>query len=271
MVKSRRMGPAWLGIGAQRAGTTWFTDLLLQHPKVTLSKRERKELHILERPNVDVKAYRRLFGRYAGEWTPYYMRALNIPPIAAEALDDDAVVLVLLRDPVDRYASAMRHYESRRRLRKVTPELRRLIGSDVTWGGMYAAQLEAWAESIGTERMLVMQYEALTADPQKHADLVWQRLGLDPVPLQQAGKKSRTTSKKASWEWPEGLQERLARAFSPDVRRLAPWGVDLSLWPRFAHLADEAESNGVSVQLPAKPPEKPGSGRRKRWLAGRRR
>ena len=27
--------PAWLGIGAQRSGTTWFTDLLTQHPQVS--------------------------------------------------------------------------------------------------------------------------------------------------------------------------------------------------------------------------------------------
>lgn len=263
------MGPAWLGIGAQRAGTTWFTDLLLQHPKVTLSDRDRKELHILERPKVDLKAYRRMFGKYAGEWTPYYMRSLTIPPIAAEVLDDDAVVLVLLRDPVDRFASAMRHYESRRRLRKVTPELRRLIGSDVTWGGMYAAQLEAWAESIGTERMLIMQYEALCKEPQKYADLVWGRLGLDSVPLEQEQKKSRTTSKQSSWQWPEGLQERLVEAYTPDVRRLAQWGVDLELWPRFAHVAEQAE-NAPRIELPAKPPERNGgsSNRAKRWLTG---
>ena len=37
----------WLGIGAQRAGTTWFTSLLTQHPRVGLAVADQKELHRL--------------------------------------------------------------------------------------------------------------------------------------------------------------------------------------------------------------------------------
>jgi hypothetical protein len=60
------MGPAWLGIGAQRSGTTWFTDLLLQHPHVSLSTAGRKELHALYMPDVDLASYRALFDGCAG-------------------------------------------------------------------------------------------------------------------------------------------------------------------------------------------------------------
>ena len=45
-------GPAWLGIGGHRCGTTWFTDLLRQHPQVDLAVKGRKELHELYLPLV---------------------------------------------------------------------------------------------------------------------------------------------------------------------------------------------------------------------------
>ena len=42
-------GPAWLGIGAQRSGTTWLTDLLVQHPQVALGSNGKKEQHLLHK------------------------------------------------------------------------------------------------------------------------------------------------------------------------------------------------------------------------------
>ena len=42
-------GPSWLGIGAQRSGTTWFTDLLTQHPQVGLGTNGKKEQHLLHK------------------------------------------------------------------------------------------------------------------------------------------------------------------------------------------------------------------------------
>ena len=48
--KVRHMGyPAWLGIGAQRSGTTWLTDLLTQHPQVALGTNDKKEQQLLHK------------------------------------------------------------------------------------------------------------------------------------------------------------------------------------------------------------------------------
>src|SRR3954453_3892110 len=106
-------GPSWLGIGAQRSGTTWFTDLLTQHPEVGLGTNGKKEQHLLQKvadgvlPAAD---YLELFPPDAvrrGEWTPQYLRHASAPAAAARLLPD-APVLVLLRDPVERFRSAMR-------------------------------------------------------------------------------------------------------------------------------------------------------------------
>ena len=86
--------PAWLGIGAQRSGTTWFTDLLTQHPQVGLGTNGKKEQHLLHKvadgvlPAAD---YLELFpddGMRRGEWTPQYLRHASVPGAAARLVPD---------------------------------------------------------------------------------------------------------------------------------------------------------------------------------------
>src|ERR671938_577720 len=89
-----RRGPAWLGIGAQRSGTTWFTDLLLQHPDVTLSNVRAKELRWMNRaPNrpFDAEEYISVFDvdGHPGEFTPMYLRALWVPERAREVIEPE--------------------------------------------------------------------------------------------------------------------------------------------------------------------------------------
>ena len=106
-------GPSWLGIGAQRSGTTWFTDLLTQHPQVGLGTNGKKEQHLLHKvadgvlPAADYLSLFPADGVRRGEWTPQYLRHASVPAAAARHVPD-APVLVLLRDPVERFRSAMR-------------------------------------------------------------------------------------------------------------------------------------------------------------------
>ena len=111
--------PAGLGIGAQRSGTTWFTDLLTQHPAVGLGtngKKEQQLLHQVGDGRAEASAYLDLVpadGVHRGEWTPQSLRHASAPATAAR-LVPDAPILVLLRDPVERFRSSMRLAATRR-------------------------------------------------------------------------------------------------------------------------------------------------------------
>ena len=259
-----RRGPAWLGIGAQRSGTTWFTDLLVQHPDVHLSRRRTKELHRLYRTlyqPLDAERYLRLFdgpGR-PGEFTPFYLRALWVPALARQVVGDRTPLIVLLRDPIDRFESAMRMtlvdpvYGRRRK--RATRALRRGLAprqgetrrrsppnrvmrwraSDSEWAGMYATQLECWASVFPREQFVVLQYEAVKRNPQAAVDAVWARMELEPVGLRDEDAPSETrTQGVVEWTWPDGAKDVLRRAYEPEVARLeATWGIDRSLWPNF--------------------------------------
>lgn len=226
--------PAWLGIGAQRSGTTWFTDLLTQHPQVGLGTNGRKEQQLLHKvadgrtPEAD---YLDLFpadGVRRGDWTPQYLRHASVPAAAAR-LVPDAPVLVLLRDPVERFRSAMRLAATRGKSWPYPVPI-----TVQTWSGFYADQLDAWAAAVGRDRMHVMVYEVVREDPQAAVDEVWRRIGVDPVPLQEVARES-SSSSRADWDWTEGLRESLQVMYRPQARRLAEdWGLDVTGWTGLA-------------------------------------
>jgi Sulfotransferase family len=225
------VAPAWLGIGAQRSGTTWFTDLLTQHPKVGLGTNGKKEQHLLHKVadgREPAEAYLDLFpdrdGVRRGEWTPQSLRHASAPAAAARHVPH-APVLVLLRDPVERFRSAMRLAATRGRSWPYPVPI-----TVQTWTGFYADQLAVWAHHVGRDRMRVMVFETVRADPQAFADEVWRSLGLDPVPLTDVDSASGSSSR-ADWDWPEGLRESLEVLYGPQVTRLADeWGLDVSGW-----------------------------------------
>lgn len=224
--------PAWLGIGAQRSGTTWFTDLLVQHPSVGLGtngKKEQQLLHKVADGRRPAEEYLSLFPTdlRRGDWTPQTMRHASAPGCVARMLPD-VPVLVLLRDPVERYRSAMRLREGRQSSWPYPVPM-----GMQTWTGFYADQLDAWAAAVGRARMHVMVYEQVRADPQAAVDAIWRLLGLDPVPLAEVGRES-SSSSTADWEWTPGLRETLEVLYAPQVRRLAEdWGLDVGSWRSF--------------------------------------
>ena len=222
--------PAWLGIGAQRSGTTWFTDLLTQHPQVGLGtngKKEQQLLHKLADDRISPAEYLDLFpadGTHRGDWTPQYLRHASCPAGAARHVPD-APILVLLRDPVERFRSSMRLAATRGKSWPYPVPI-----TVQTWSGFYADQLDAWASQVGRDRMHVMVYENIRKDPQAAVDAVWGLIGVDPVPLQEVERESGSSSK-AEWDWTPGLKESLQVMYRPQARRLADdWGLDVTSW-----------------------------------------
>lgn len=223
---------SWLGIGAQRSGTAWFTGLLTQHPEVGLGTNGKKEQQLLHRVadgNLPAEEYLRLFpedGIKRGDFSPSYLRHPSVG-LAVATLVPDAPVVVLLRDPVDRFRSAMRLAVTRGKT-----ELSGTPTSLQTWAGYYADQLDLWASQVGRDRMVVQVYEQAVQDPQAAVEAVWSRMGLTAVPLEAVDERSRSSSAPdAEWAWPEGMQDALRRLYRPQARRLADdWGLDVSGW-----------------------------------------
>ena len=244
-------GPAWLMIGAQRAGTTWFTGLLTQHPEISVVNGAHDTPGIT--PTLITGRGDGFAERYLtrfrgadgkpGECAAAYLRCGWVPRIARQLSTPDVVLVALLRDPVDRFASAMRMKLSRADLpgNDGPAELHRwsrLHGTDAQWGGMYAAQLDAWSSAFDRRHLVVMQYEWAASNPEEAVGRVWSALGVDPVALDGIDTPSATsTNQDETWSWDllPGFRDTLTELYAPEVERLErEWSIESGLWPSYA-------------------------------------
>jgi len=163
--------PSFLGIGAQRAGTTWLDRLLRSHPEVFLPK-ARKELHYFdEHYDRGPTWYESFFegpeaaaARAVGEITPRYLFEPEAPRRIARDLPD-ARLLAVLRHPVDRaysqYALTVRDQAYSGGFDEFLAERPEAIER-----GLYHRQLSRYLEHVPRERLLVLVLEQATADPE---------------------------------------------------------------------------------------------------------
>ena len=239
-------GPAWLGIGAQRSGTTWFTDLLTQHPDVALGTNGVKEQQRIHRVAVgldDADSYLRLFplDLLRGEWTPIYLSTLSTPATALRLCREAAPFLVLLRDPIERFASAMR-------LRGNGSHWQYVAVAYHEWTGMYAEHLDGWARVVGRDRLVVMVYEEVVDDPQSACVRVWQRLGLAPVELRNVEAASRTSPVRRNGTGPKAYGMASPRCTSPRSRGFATIGESKFTGGKASRDTPETRVGGLASQ-----------------------
>jgi hypothetical protein len=227
-----------VGLGAQKAGTSWWNALIHRHPLVHRSGGRPKELHFFdaywEEPfgRADAERYWRYFprpeGGVSGEWTPGYLIDFWTPDLLAEAAPETRI-LVLLRDPIERFRSGLTHQAD---------ASRSAIGHRDVAGafarGLYAQQMARVLDAFPAERVFVGQYEACRADPGAELARTFRFLRLPEVEMSDAdlaaevnpttGRKPELTAELRAW---------LVDGYAPDLERLRGLvpGLDLSLWP----------------------------------------
>jgi len=230
--------PDFVGIGAQRSGTSWWFGLVVAHPDVSHRATIHKERHFftpfatrafgLE----DIENYHRWFprpeGTITGEWTPDYVYQPWVPPLLARAAPE-AKILMLVRDPVERFLSGLAHP----RMTRSSP-LGDVLSEAVT-RGFYASALRTWFDYFDSHQILVLQYEACAEDPVPQLRRTYLFLGLDAdfVPTDLSQRVSPTLGEKSSLD--PDARRRLAALYSEDVDllcRLVP-DLELSRWPNF--------------------------------------
>ncbi len=175
--------PDFVGIGAQKSGTTWWYDLVAAHPEVSCRADIHKERHFFGRFAVrsfeegDTEMYRSWFPRpetrVTGEWTPDYLHQSWVPPLLQKAAPD-ARLLVLVRDPVERFRSGLAHHG------RHTGRLIADVYADAVVRGLYGRWLEHWLKHFPSDHILVLQYEHCVADPAGQIERTYRFLGLSP-------------------------------------------------------------------------------------------
>jgi hypothetical protein len=241
--------PDYVGIGAQRCGTSWWYDSMRRHPKIRRSPLG-KEVHYFDRfwrgdaPEHISAEYASLFprpaGRLVGEWTPRYLSDFWSVSLLHRAAPRTRL-LVMLRDPVARYRSAVARLQ---RMADERGERVRLPSlGDATWRGFYFQQLRHVFELFPREQVLVLQFERCVRDPVAEMERTWRFLGVKPPAAPPERLLRHRQAGRGTPELAPDLKEQLASRYREDAERLAELcpEIDLSLW---THLFGEGRARG---------------------------
>jgi hypothetical protein len=227
-----------VGVGAQKAGTSWWNRLIWRHPDIVNVGGAPKELHFFDGSweqafgDEVVRRYHRYFpvpeGKMAGEWTPGYLIDFWTPGLIARAAPE-ARILVLLRDPLERFRSGLTHQLSTSRAALGHRDIQGAFQR-----GLYAPQLRRVLAAFPAEQVWIGQYEACRADPAAQLARTYAFLGLAPHELEAGeltGEVNPTTGRR--FEPSSSLRRALLDGYTPDMAQLPELvpELDLSLWP----------------------------------------
>jgi len=235
--------PDFVGVGAQKAGTTWWYGLVTSHPGISARPDVHKERHYLSRYGTvpfgpaDVAGYHGWFprrpGTLAGEWTPDYMAYPWVAPLLARAAPR-ARLLVMVRDPVERFRSGLAH-----ELRNGAPRSAATTAQAIE-RGFYHRALTTWWDHFDARSVLVLQYEQCVADPARQLAATYRFLDLDDDYRPPGLDRPVSATERDRIDLDDEVRARLADLYAPDVADLAARvdSLDLSLWANFSGTAN---------------------------------
>ena len=181
------MKPDFIGLGVQKAGTSWIHAVLRSHPDIELiatdnDKDSRFFSHFYDHGYEWYEQYYSGFNPLAvkGEFSTSYFYNSDAPA-RLKSYCPDAKLMVCLRDPVDRILSNHRHEI---RLGHISAK-NYAIEAGVKNNPMYIEQsryythLEKWLEHFSAEQIQVIIYEDIQDDSAAFAKKMYAFLGVD--------------------------------------------------------------------------------------------
>ncbi len=218
--------PTFVGIGAQKAGTTWLHRNLQVHPQICFPRL--KEAHFLDSDEHFQRGLTWYLGLFAGcttplrgEITPDYLMVERSRVEWLHSLNPDLRLILLLRNPVDRAWSAMRYYLSNRGVDPATEplgNLRRLAASPlIVRRTQYARAIALWESIFTPEQLLVGFFEEVAQDPEALLRRVLRHVGADAdVDLSRYPLGKRFNPGREA-DLPEGLRDFLRELFADEI------------------------------------------------------
>jgi hypothetical protein len=230
--------PAFLGIGAERAGTTWIFENLRRHPDIFLP--DQKALHFFDNGFRQGLAW--YFDQFAsgssrvcGEITPSYaiLPRLQIEEIAA--ILPHVKAFFVLRNPIERAWSAACAQVAQVDPAIVTDDLYALhVAHPLTVAlSDYRATIENWRTAIGAGQLLILRYEELLTAPDVLLRKLFNFLGVDATIALSAFPLTTRFAAGLAPVPPPWIRQLLLDTYADGIRELAEYlACDLSAWQK---------------------------------------
>lgn len=177
----------FIGIGMPRAGTTWMSKCLDEHPEICLSHpKETDFFNILIDQGKNISDYERFYSHcnagvpVKGEFSVAYFKSNECLKRIKEAYPD-IKILISLRNPMER---AFSHYTYRKKKVGMKEDFLTAIKNDtngVRSMGMYDEVLERVYNIFDPENVLVLIHDDYKIDPEKLIQSIYSFLKVDPT------------------------------------------------------------------------------------------
>jgi hypothetical protein len=172
----------FIGIGAQKSGTSWVYACLYEHPEICAPI---KEIHFFSRPrfqdgkdwyeshfkNCDPK-------KLSGEFSTSYLFSEEAPE-RIYSMYPEVKLIAILRNPIKR---AISHYGNAIKAGEIkdTVSFQEFSTNEpsVLKQGLYSEQLTRYYELFSHDQLLVLIYEDIKHDPQAFMSQIYRFLGV---------------------------------------------------------------------------------------------
>lgn len=183
---------SFLGIGAQKAGTTWLYEQLRHHPQIAFPLG--KEAHFWDRPHdaSTIAGYLQHFANVtaiAGEITPSYAALPEVTVREICACNPNLRLIYLIRNPIDRAWSAA--LMALQRAQMTIEEASDTWFSDHFHSaaslkrGDYYTCLTTWHAVFPKQQLQVFRFEQIINEPEALLNACFLHLGVPPLDPEQ--------------------------------------------------------------------------------------
>jgi hypothetical protein len=164
---SKTIGPNFIGVGVQRAGTSWLYNCLNEHKEIYMPQ---KEVHFFDQKfDKGIEWYTKLFDsnqmhKIAGEITPDYMFDANSISHIAHYFPNTKLIIIL-REPFDRAYSAFNLLISHGRIKDMTFDQAIEAYPWILEQSMYSKQLESVFKYFSKDQVKIYDFEDIKNRP----------------------------------------------------------------------------------------------------------
>ena len=253
--------PDFIGIGAQKAGTTWLDRNLRSHPQIWMPRI--KEIHYFDRRINDTIApddewYASIFepgeGRLTGEITPAYSMLDQDRIAHVHGVMPHTKIIFMMRNPIERaWSQAVMQFGKVKGRRIETVAKKRLLKHFEREGSRlrtdYLRTLENWGGFYPEEQIFVGFLEDVHFFPKELLRRLCDFLGIDPS-FEYPGVEQKIHSRSTK-VMPIRLAVRLARLYHDDIKRLHErFGGYASFWLHCAQRLVDEPPEGEYIPYP---------------------
>ena len=180
------MKPDFIGIGVQKAATSWLFEVLSAHPEIYMGKGNEKDTRFFschfERGYYWYESHfeGRGAAMVAGEYSTSYFNDSDAP-VRIHNYAPDIKLIVCLREPVDRAYSSHKHQVQLGYAVGELANFERGLENNPTYvdQSLYYKHLSKWYQLFDKEQILVLLMDDIRQAPQRVVERLYRFLGVN--------------------------------------------------------------------------------------------